>query len=160
MGASHDEIPTPEGQLWVETQRLHRLANEGADAEGPRLPEPGEIRGLRKALGLSLTEAAALLRTTRRGYAFWEAGTHQMPKAAWELFCIKSLGGSWGELSYQAGFKAFGAGKKRDEVARPAHVGRWQRGWDDAQDDELNGSIDWEEIKESLKNHPPPARKG
>ncbi len=124
------------------------------------MPQPGELRVLRKALGLSLTEAAALLRTTRRGYAFWEAGTHQMPGAAWELFCIKSLGGSWGELSFQAGSEAYRNGKKRDEVPRVAHMGRWQRGWDDAQDNERNSEINSQAISEWIKNQQPPAHKG
>ena len=54
-------------------------------------PHPSDILEARKRLGITQTEAAAMLHTTCRVWQQWEAGKRKMHPAFWELFRIKAL---------------------------------------------------------------------
>lgn len=53
-------------------------------------PTPSEIRELRERLGMTQTEAAALVYFSMRAWQEWEAGERRMLPAVWELFRIKT----------------------------------------------------------------------
>jgi DNA-binding transcriptional regulator YiaG len=53
-------------------------------------PTPAEIRAAREALGLTQTDAAALVHTTCRVWQQWEAGDRRMHPAFFELFIRKT----------------------------------------------------------------------
>ncbi len=63
--------------------------NRSRGGSPSRNPTPAEIRAAREDVGLSQTEAAALLHTTCRTWQQWEAGDRRMHPAFWELFVIK-----------------------------------------------------------------------
>lgn len=52
-------------------------------------PNPQQIRDLRESHKLTQTEAAALVFTTQRNWAMWEAGDSRMHPAFWQLFSLK-----------------------------------------------------------------------
>lgn len=52
-------------------------------------PKPAEIREARKKAGMSQAQAARLVHVNERLWRYWEAGTHRMPAASWELFLLK-----------------------------------------------------------------------
>lgn len=54
--------------------------------------QPHEIRKLRNRHGLTVAQAAAMVRVTDRTWRRWEDGTRTMPPGALELFILK-LGG-------------------------------------------------------------------
>jgi len=54
-------------------------------------PHPPDILDARKRLGLTQTEAAAMLHTTCRVWQQWETGKRKMHPAFWELFRLKAL---------------------------------------------------------------------
>ena len=60
-------------------------------------PDPAEIRAAREAAGLTQAEAASLIYSTDRVWRYWEAGSHAMPAALWELFQIKVAQRSGGD---------------------------------------------------------------
>lgn len=47
-----------------------------------------ELKKLRKALGLSLAQAARQVEVSPRSWARWEAGTQSIPEGALKLFRI------------------------------------------------------------------------
>jgi DNA-binding transcriptional regulator YiaG len=53
------------------------------------VPTPEEIKEARRKVGLTQTQAGALLHTTVRTWQQWEAGDRKMHPAFWELFCMK-----------------------------------------------------------------------
>ncbi|MGL4574548.1 MAG: helix-turn-helix domain-containing protein [Burkholderiaceae bacterium] len=56
-----------------------------------RQPTPAEIKDARIRAHLTQQAAAELVhRATRGRWAAWEAGTHEIDLAVWELFLIKS----------------------------------------------------------------------
>lgn len=54
-----------------------------------RNPAPVEIVAARVAIGLTQTEAAALIYVSYRAWQQWESGERRMHPAFWELFRIK-----------------------------------------------------------------------
>ncbi len=56
-------------------------------------PTPEQIKALRGQLGLSQSQAAALIHATLRVWQAWEAGERRMHPAFWELFRIKAIPG-------------------------------------------------------------------
>ena len=54
-------------------------------------PTPEEIKTLRCALGLTQTEAAAVIYCTLTGWQKWEGGNRRMHPAFWELFRNKTF---------------------------------------------------------------------
>jgi putative transcriptional regulator len=59
--------------------------------KGPQSnPTPEQVREARNMLGLTQTEAAALIYCTLRGWQGWEDGSRRMHPAFWELFVSKS----------------------------------------------------------------------
>ena len=56
----------------------------------PMNPTPDEIKAARQQVGLTQTQAGALLHTTCRTWQQWEAGDRAMHAAFWELFQIKT----------------------------------------------------------------------
>lgn len=58
-------------------------------------PTPDNIKAARLAANLSQREAAALVhREPPRGasrWSEWETGRHEMPRAEWELFLLKTF---------------------------------------------------------------------
>ena len=65
-----------------------KMADPGRPAPG--LPAPGALAAMRKAAGLTQSQAAALVYATRATWAAWETGRNQIGRAAWELFLYKS----------------------------------------------------------------------
>lgn len=53
-------------------------------------PSPEAIREAREALGLTQTEAAALIYSGLRAWQEWEAGARRMHPAMWELWRMKA----------------------------------------------------------------------
>lgn len=53
-------------------------------------PSPEEIRHLRDSMGLTQTEAGALIYSALRAWQQWEAGDRRMHPALWELFLVKT----------------------------------------------------------------------
>lgn len=53
-------------------------------------PPPGEIRAAREAVGHSQQFAAEQVYVSKRQWQNWEAGAHPMPRAAWELYSLKT----------------------------------------------------------------------
>lgn len=47
-----------------------------------------ELKGHRKRLGLSLSEAAAQVHVSPRTWARWEAGDRHLPEPIVHLFCV------------------------------------------------------------------------
>lgn len=56
----------------------------------PEQITPEAIRAARQAVGMTQTEAAALIYSTLRTWQDWEAGKAQMHYGLWELFVIKA----------------------------------------------------------------------
>lgn len=56
----------------------------------PRGPEPDEVRAAREAVGHTQQHAADQVYVSKRQWQNWEAGTHPMSLAAWELYCLKT----------------------------------------------------------------------
>ena len=54
-------------------------------------PLPNEILDARRRLGLTQTQAAAMLHTTCRVWQQWESGKRKMHPAFWELFSVKAI---------------------------------------------------------------------
>lgn len=54
------------------------------------VPGRVEIKAARESLGLTQTQAAAVVHCKLRAWQQWEAGDRQMHPAFWELFCIKT----------------------------------------------------------------------
>jgi DNA (cytosine-5)-methyltransferase 1 len=53
-------------------------------------PTAAEIRAERDRVGLTQSEAAALVHVTLRAWQGWESGQREMPVASWELFLLKT----------------------------------------------------------------------
>lgn len=53
-------------------------------------PNPAVIREFRAAAGLTQSQAAALVYSTKNAWYLWEKGDRAMPYAIWELFSIKA----------------------------------------------------------------------
>ncbi len=53
-------------------------------------PSPSTIRTTRLALGLTQSQAGAVVGASARTWRAWEAGVRVMPGAKWELFLIKT----------------------------------------------------------------------
>jgi putative transcriptional regulator len=53
-------------------------------------PTPDEIRAERSRLGLTQTEAGALIYASLRAWQDWEAGLRRMHPAFWALFQLKT----------------------------------------------------------------------
>lgn len=53
-------------------------------------PTPEQIKEARRKVGLTQTQAGALVHTTVRTWQQWEAGDRRMHPAFWELFQIKA----------------------------------------------------------------------
>jgi putative transcriptional regulator len=53
-------------------------------------PKPEEIRAERLRLGLSQTEAGAVIYASLRAWQEWEAGNRRMHPAFWALFLAKT----------------------------------------------------------------------
>lgn len=53
-------------------------------------PAQENIRALRKAEGLTQTDAATLIHSSLRTWQDWEAGVTRMHPGLWELFKIKA----------------------------------------------------------------------
>ncbi|WP_076908931.1 helix-turn-helix domain-containing protein [Burkholderia pseudomallei] len=53
-------------------------------------PKPDEIRSLRESLGLTQSQAAAVVYSTLSAWQRWEQGERAMHPAMWELFRIKT----------------------------------------------------------------------
>jgi DNA (cytosine-5)-methyltransferase 1 len=56
----------------------------------PDSPAPAVIRATRDTLGLTQTEAAALVYVDKRTWQKWEGGERAMMPAVWELFLLKT----------------------------------------------------------------------
>ena len=52
-------------------------------------PRSPEVRAARRAAGLSVRAAAAIVRVTPRAWQHWEAGSRRMPTGLWELFALR-----------------------------------------------------------------------
>ena len=52
-------------------------------------PDPSEIKRARLRAGLTQTQAAEVIYSTKRTWQDWEGGLHQMHPALWELFKLK-----------------------------------------------------------------------
>lgn len=53
-------------------------------------PLPSAIRAARKAARLTQAQAAELVSVALSTWGKWEAGTHRMPQATFEMFLIKA----------------------------------------------------------------------
>lgn len=53
-------------------------------------PNPKQIKAARKRLGLTQTQAGAIVGVTLRAWQYWETGNRKMDRAKWELFLIKT----------------------------------------------------------------------
>jgi len=69
----------------------HNSPKEGAIS-------PALIKSIRKASGLSVSDAAALVYVHPRTWQKWEYGERHMPRGLLELFCIKGLDGQSPDL--------------------------------------------------------------
>ena len=56
-------------------------------------PTPEKIREVRKAAGLTQTQAAELVHASLRAWQMWEAGDREIGLASWELFILKTASG-------------------------------------------------------------------
>lgn len=56
-----------------------------------RNPSPAEIKGARESLGISQTQAGAIVYVTLRAWQRWESGEAPMHPAFWELFDKKTM---------------------------------------------------------------------
>ena len=54
------------------------------------MPSPSTIRTTRLSLGLTQSQAGAVVGASARTWRAWEAGVRVMPASAWELFQIKA----------------------------------------------------------------------
>lgn len=54
------------------------------------MPNPEQVRSARLSLGLTQSQAGALVGVTDRAWRYWERGERVMPKGMWELFLIKT----------------------------------------------------------------------
>ena len=54
------------------------------------MPSPTLIRTTRLALGLTQSQAGAIVGASARTWRAWEAGFRVMPGSKWELFQIKT----------------------------------------------------------------------
>ena len=54
------------------------------------MPSPATIRAARLSLGLTQSQAGALVGVTDRAWRYWERGERVMPSSAWELWQIKT----------------------------------------------------------------------
>ena len=54
------------------------------------MPSPSTIRASRLRLGLTQSQAGALVGVTDRAWRYWERGERVMPKGMWELFNLKT----------------------------------------------------------------------
>ncbi len=54
------------------------------------VPKPGELRALRKRLGLTQDEMGELVHSTWHSYSQWERGRRRMHPGLWELLQIKA----------------------------------------------------------------------
>ena len=70
---------------------LTTIKFNGTKMPGSGNPLPKEILDARKRLGLTQTQAAAMLHTTCRVWQQWESGKRKMHPAFWELFTVKAL---------------------------------------------------------------------
>jgi DNA-binding XRE family transcriptional regulator len=61
-------------------------------ARTPSSPTPAEVKAARVALGLTQTQAAAIIGYSKRGWQGIEAGDRAMRPSAWELFQLKTKG--------------------------------------------------------------------
>ena len=52
-------------------------------------PEPTELKRARLRAGMTQTQAAEVIYSSRRAWQDWEAGLHPMHPALWELFKLK-----------------------------------------------------------------------
>ena len=60
-------------------------------AAGPASnPRPEQVRAAREAAGHSQTEAAALIYSTRDGWAKWEGGERRMHPGLWALYLLRT----------------------------------------------------------------------
>ena len=55
-----------------------------------RNPTPEEIQARRISLGLTQSQAAALIHATERAWQGWEQGERRMHPGLWELFLTKT----------------------------------------------------------------------
>ena len=53
---------------------------------GKDSPTPAQLKKLREKSGLTQSDAASLLYVSLRTWQNWEAGTHEMHPAHWEVF--------------------------------------------------------------------------
>ena len=53
-------------------------------------PTPAQIRAARLSLGLTQTQAGAVVHCEIRTWQQWEAGDRKMHPAMWELFTLKT----------------------------------------------------------------------
>ena len=54
------------------------------------MPSPADIRASRLSLGLTQSQAGAMVGASRRTWQSWEIGQRNMPHAKWELWLIKT----------------------------------------------------------------------
>jgi DNA-binding transcriptional regulator YiaG len=55
-----------------------------------KIPTAQQIKTLRIKFGCTQAEAAAYCGVTTRAWQMWEADDRKIPRAAWELFLIKT----------------------------------------------------------------------
>ncbi|MFZ2172347.1 MAG: hypothetical protein WAW61_22265 [Methylococcaceae bacterium] len=53
-------------------------------------PTPDQIKQARKDAGLTKSQAADIVSSSLRAWQYWEKGDRAMPKAAFDLFLIKT----------------------------------------------------------------------
>ena len=53
-------------------------------------PDPHRLKTVRKALGYTQKEAAAMAHVSLRAWQLWESGGRKMPPGLWELCVIKA----------------------------------------------------------------------
>lgn len=53
-------------------------------------PDPHRLKIVRKALGYTQKEAAAMAHVSLRAWQLWESGGRKMPPGLWELCVIKA----------------------------------------------------------------------
>ena len=63
--------------------------NVPQDDEG-NITEDTRIRAARLSLGLTQSQAGALVGVTDRAWRYWETGKRKMPSGMWELFVLKT----------------------------------------------------------------------
>jgi putative transcriptional regulator len=66
---------------------IHSYRSQRRKAPGAN-PKPAQIVQAREEVGLTQTDAAALLYTTLSGWQRWEYGQRRMHAAMWEYFCL------------------------------------------------------------------------